>query len=209
MRRCLCGVPRDEIAMAPKRALMACANDWDSPFQVGSHHIARGLVRAGYEVAFVSDPISPLHIGGGWTGDLKRRRALNRAGGRSDLDGRLWAYVPFAWLTPHNQPLLRNAWVQRGWHRWTWPNLRSLLQQRGFGTVDLLYLDSPAQAFWLDAVSHRQAVYRVADYNPHFEKYTAACGVAERNIAGRVDLVVYPSQELRGYVESLKPRSSC
>ena len=194
--------------MQRKRALMACANDWDSPFQVGSHHIARGLVRAGYDVAFISDPISPLHICRGWTADLKRRRAAHRSGGVTDLDGRLWAYVPFAWLTPHNKPILRTNWVQRGWHRWTWPNVASLVKSHGFGEVDLMYLDSPAQAFWLDAVKYDRAVYRVADYNPHYEKYTEATRAAEEHIARRADLVVYPSRELQGYVERLGARRS-
>ena len=192
--------------MKRKRALVACANDWDSPFQVGSHHIARGLVRAKYDVAFISDPISPLHLCRGWTADLKRRQALHSRGGRADLDGRLWAYVPFAWLTPHNRPILRSEWVHRGWHCWTWPNVARLARTRGFGHVDLLYLDSPAQAFWLDALSCDRAVYRVADYNPHFEKYTAATRSLEHDIARRVDLIAYPSQELREYVEALMPR---
>jgi glycosyltransferase involved in cell wall biosynthesis len=191
-----------------RRVLMACTNDWESPFQVGSHHLARGLVRAGYDVAFISDPISPLHLCRGWTTDLGRRHRLYRQGGQRDLNGRLWAYVPGAALTPHNQPILRTGFVQRSWHRWTWPSVAGLARSRGFGTVDLLYIDSIAQAFWLDAIEHRRSVYRVADYNPHFEKYTPAARAAEEAIARRVDLVVYPSQPLRSYVEALGPRRS-
>lgn len=191
--------------MQSRRALMACSNDWDSPFQVGSHHLARGLVRAGYEVAFVSDPISPLHLCRGWTADLRRRLALYRAGGRRDLDGKLWAYVPAAAFTPHNRPLLRSEAVQRRWHRWCWPNLGRLIAARGFGRVDLLYIDSLHQSCWLDLLDYDRAVYRVADYNPHFEKYTAAAQTMERETARRVDLVVYPSRQLQSYAEGLDP----
>src|SRR5579864_3792432 len=112
--------------MDRKRALMACSNDWESPFQVGSHHLARGLVRAGYDVAFISDPISPWHLCRGWTADLRRRLAIYRAGGRRALDGHVWAYVPAAFLTPHNKPLLRSQAVLRSWQRWTWPNVAAL-----------------------------------------------------------------------------------
>jgi glycosyltransferase involved in cell wall biosynthesis len=187
---------------------MGCANYWDSPFQVGSHHLARGLVRAGYDVAFISDPISPLHLCRGLTADFRRRLACYRGGGRLDLQGKLWTYVPGALLTPHNKPILRSPWVQRAWHSCTWPNVSSVVKTRGFARVDLLYLDSPQQAFWLDNVAYRRAVYRVADYNPHFEKYTPATRQAEEEIARRVDLVVYPSQQLAAYVEGLGPRRS-
>src|SRR3954454_1402608 len=99
--------------MPRKRALLACSNDWQSPFQVGSHHLARGLVRAGYDVAYLSDAISPLHLCRGWSADLRRRWHVYRQGGAYDLAGKLWHYVPGAWLTPHNQMLLRSHAVQR------------------------------------------------------------------------------------------------
>src|SRR6202034_2470179 len=53
-----------------------------------------------------------------------------------------------------------------------------------------------------------QAVYRVADYNPHFEKYTPATRIMEEEMARRVDLVLYPSQSLLGYVQGLGARRS-
>ena len=192
--------------MPRKRALMACSNYWTSPFQVGSHHLARGLVRAGYDVAFVSDPLSPWHLCRGWSPDLRRRLAIHRGSGQLDLDGRLWAYVLAAWLTPHHKPILRSEWVHRHWQRWTWPNVAAAVRNQGFASVDLLYLDSPRQAFWLDAVSWRQSVYRVADYNPHFEKFTPATRIMEEELARRVDLVVYPSRQLQGYAEQLGAR---
>lgn len=190
------------------RALMACSNDWDSPFQVGSHHLARGLVRAGFEVAFLSDPISPWHLMRGWSNDLERRFAIYGAGGKFDLDGRLWTYVPGAFLTPHNKPILRSQAVQRHWHRWTFPSLGALIKKRGFAGVDLLYIDSIQQAFWLDLVEHRRSVYRVADYNPHFEKYTPAARIMEERVARRADFVVYPSHKLRDYVVDLGAEKS-
>lgn len=189
--------------MPRKRALMACSNYWESPFQVGSHHLARGLVRAGYEVAFLSDPISPLHLCRGWNADLRMRLAIYRAGGKFDLDGRLWTYVPGAFLTPHNKPILKSESVQRNWYRWTWPNLASLIRKRGFDRVDVLYIDSIQQSFWIDLIGHDRSVYRVADYNPHFEKYTQAARTMEEEMARRVDLVVYPSSKLRSYAEDL------
>src|SRR6202008_2823134 len=112
-----------------------------------------------------------------------------RSGGRSDLDSRLWTYVPGSWLTPQNKPILRSEAILRGWHRWTMPNLAAIIRKRGFESVDLLYIDSLHQSFWLDVIEYRQAVYRVADYNPHFKNYTPATRVLEQETARRVDMV--------------------
>jgi glycosyltransferase involved in cell wall biosynthesis len=185
---------------------MACPNSWYSPFQVGSHHLARGFVRAGYQVAYISDPISPWHLARGLTADLAERFAIYQAGGRFDLNDRLWTYVPLALVTPHGKPLLRSGLVHRHWWRCTWPGVVRKARCQGFGRVDLLYLDSVYQAFWLDAIDYRQAVYRVADYNPQYEKYTPATRKLEEVVAKRVDLVLYPSLPLKAYAEGLGPR---
>jgi hypothetical protein len=60
------------------KVLMACANYWTSPFQVGSHHLARGLARAGWTVGFVSDPISPFHWVSSPRQELSKRYDLYR-----------------------------------------------------------------------------------------------------------------------------------
>jgi glycosyltransferase involved in cell wall biosynthesis len=190
------------------RILMASPNHWQSTFQVGSHNIAREFARRGWEVAYLSDPISPFHLLGVWSADLGARSASWRQGGVTAGQGRIWSYVPAAWLTPHNKPLLRSDLVQRSWHRWTWPNLSRLVGQRGFGAVDLLYIDSPGQCFWLDVIDFGRAVYRVADYNPQFPKYTPALGRLERELARRADMVLYPSSQLRSYVGELGARRS-
>ena len=193
---------------AAPRVLLASPNHWHSTFQVGSHNLAREFARRGWDVAFISDPISPLHLAAGLSPDLRRRTESWRQGGRIDCAGRVWSYVPAAVLTPHNKPVLRSERVHRSWHRWTWPNLERTVRARGFGSVDLLYLDSAQQSCWLDLIDHRRAVYRVADYNPQFAKYTAATERIEREMAERVDLVVYPSRQLGAYADSLRPRRS-
>jgi glycosyltransferase involved in cell wall biosynthesis len=194
--------------MTSPRILMASPNYWDSPFQVGSHHLARGFVRAGWKVAYVSDPISPWHFLRGFTPDLRHRLSINRHRGCESANGNLWTYVPASLITPHNKPFLRTHYVARHWNKWSLPNLVSIVRSKGFDSVDLLYIDSLSQSFWLDVLTYKKAVYRVADYNPHFEKYTPALRTLEREMAQRVDLVVYPSHNLKGYVEELGARRS-
>lgn len=123
-----------------KKALMICSNYWTSPFHVGSHHIAHSLVKMGWDVGFLSAPIVPLHLFG--RTDLRQRFELYRWGGGSFLDGHLWAYVPGAILGPSKLPLLRSRWIFNNWRHLTIPDVVKKVQGRGFGSVNLLYLDS-------------------------------------------------------------------
>src|SRR2546430_1635291 len=134
-----------------QKVLMACPNYWDSPFQVGSHHLGRAFADSGREIAYVSDPVSPLHLLK-WSSELRERLACYLRGGVRRLDGKVWAYVPGALLTPHNRHGLRAEWMYRHWPALSWPDVRRTIRNHGFGTVDLLYFDSIAQRFWLDEV---------------------------------------------------------
>lgn len=187
---------------------MACSNHWRSPLQVGSHHIARALVGLGWQVAFVSDPISPFHVAAGLSQELRRRFAIYRRGGIWDLDGRLWAYVPGALVTPNNKPLLASEWVHRRWPALIWPDVVAAAAKQGFEQVDLLYIDSVAQAFWLSAVRYRRSVLRVADRNAGFRKFGPAMQKLELEVAGAVDLVVYAARALEPHVAAMRPKAA-
>ena len=193
--------------MKKKKLIVASANHWHSPFQVGSHHLARGFVNAGWDVAFVSDPLSPWHwLGGNYT-RLQERYRLYADGGRWDLDGRLWAYVPAALLTPHNKPILKSSWVARYWSRSAWPRIESVLHQAGFGSVDLVYCDSVVPFSWLPHVPHKKSLYRIADRYAAFDKFSPAMVELEKVVAQWVDAVVYASHSLEDHAKSLRPRN--
>lgn len=185
---------------------MACANYWTTPFQVGSHHLARGFVNAGWTVGFVSDPISPLHLLGPARKELASRFQLYRQGGVWDLAKKLWAYVPAALATPRNEPLLRSRALERGWADLTWPPVGGVVRNHGFGDVDLLYCDSPKHLSWFSHVARTRTVFRVADNTSGFGRTTPAARAAERELAAAADLVVYSAETLKEYVEGLKPR---
>jgi glycosyltransferase involved in cell wall biosynthesis len=193
--------------MRAKTVLMACTNYWYSPFQVGSHHIAQGFMEDGWKVAFVSDPISPFHLLKAQNSQLKDRFALYRSRGRWLYDKRLWTYIPGTLVSPNNKPILRSGFVNREWQRLTWPNVISTIEKNGFGNVDLLYIDSAIQAFWLEAIHYEKAVFRVADNQAGFAKFTPEMQAIEKRIASSVDLVVYTARELQDHIETLQPKN--
>lgn len=189
-----------------KKVIMACSNYWTSPLQVGSHQIAKVFVKKGWEVAFLTDPISALHPLKGISQDLKDRYDLYRAGGRRFCDGRLWAYVPGALVTPANQPGLRGDWLHQNWHRLTMPGAVEKVRANGFFGADLLYIDSIYQPHWLTTLNCRQTFLRVPDNHSGFSKFTPAACAAEKKIAQQVDLVGYTAPSLKDYVAGFGPK---
>ncbi len=174
-----------------KKILMACSNYWTSCFQVGSHHLAREFVKLGYEVAFISDPISPFHLLR--SDGFKERFRIYSSGG---VEEGVWTYLPMTLLPPHREPVLQTEWVHRHWHQMTFPNVVRKVKDRGFGEVDILYLDTAVQSFWLGEIRARKSVFRMADKNAGFSKSTAASLRMEEELCQKVDLVACTARSL-------------
>lgn len=191
--------------MRRKKVLMACANYWTSPFQVGSHHIAKGFLEQGWEVAFVSDPISPLHIFAGISQELKERYHIYFTGGIAEQENMLWYYVPGAMITPYNKPILKTQWAYENWFNLTIPNIVHKIRQKGFDKVDLLYIDSVIQKFWMDEIKYHKSVLRIADKTAGFTKNPPIVCKIEKELAQAVDVVVYTAHSLKDYVSEMKP----
>lgn len=168
----------------------------------------REFVARGYEVAYISDPISPFHLLGGLKEDLAERFRIYRSGGVKEKKGKLWAYVPGAWATPHPSLLLRSAWLHRRWHRLTAPNLHALVEHQGFGQVDLLYIDSLVQTFWLDRIKARKTLFRMTDDLPSMDKATPAFAQLEKETIQKVDAVTYTALSLEEKIQPLHPKCS-
>jgi glycosyltransferase involved in cell wall biosynthesis len=187
---------------------MACSNYWTSTFQVGGHHIAKSLADQGWIVAFISDPISPFHLIKGINQQLRDRWRLYQCGGKMYYGDKVWTYVPGALATPNNKPLLRSLWLQKNWYRLSFPSIVKKLRQNDFDTVDALYLDSVNYLYLLQAIKYKKSVYRVADMNSGFSKWTHAATRAERELARCVDVVLYTAKSLESYVSSLTPKQA-
>ena len=110
-----------DLARRP-RVLMATFHDWDAPLPLGSHHLARGFVDAGWDVARVASAISPIQLLRD-PAEFRHRLSRYQWRGERHLGGHLWTYTPVGLLTPCNAPLLRGATVHRTWQRLTIPNL--------------------------------------------------------------------------------------
>lgn len=184
---------------------MATFHDWWSPLRLGCHHLAEGFVRAGCDVAFVSSAISPVQLVRDQR-DFRDRLGRRRQGVEEQLDGRLWAHTPIALLTPHNVPLLRSRLLHREWHRLTVPNVVRAVRNRDFADVDLLYIDTPTQVFWLDRVGCRTSVARIGDRFAGFRGLAAPVLELEAELVRGVDTVACTAQLIMEDVQRMGAR---
>lgn len=180
-----------------KRLLYIAMHAWTSPIQVGSQAIAAQFVRNGWDVAYVSAPITLLNWLRPRASEYECRLREYRSGGQLAMEGRVWHYVPFALLSPNNRLLLRSSWLFEHWQHWTIPNVLSTVQQQGFGQVDLLMLDSIYQPFWLDVIAYKKSVFRIADHNAGFWGYGRGARASEDKIIQKSDCVVTASHAMQ------------
>jgi glycosyltransferase involved in cell wall biosynthesis len=194
--------------MKRRKAVWASSQHWRSASQVSAHHYARLLVRRGWEVAFLSHPISPWHfLQGGGGAALRERWRTWRRGGETDLDGRLVYYTPLTLSPPHNSPVLRRREILDLWPHLTLPHLHRFLRRHGFGQVDLLVIDSPLHGALLDALPSGTSVLRIVDDLGGFAGAAPSWVERERELIGRVDHVIVTSRVLAEAVLPYRPKA--
>ncbi len=184
---------------------MAVTNYYTSPFQVGSHHYARAFEKLGYEVLFISNPISPIHKIFANNEQLVERERIHDLGG--EKSGDITYYVPKTLFTPQNKPLLSTKFVLENWYKFSYPNILQYIKDKGFGSVDILWFDSPMFAVLLEKIEYKHSILRLADYSKGFSSVSSNQYNAEIEIANSVDTVIYSAMNLKEKYEAIKDKS--
>jgi glycosyltransferase involved in cell wall biosynthesis len=191
-----------------KKILISGGLYWNSPFKVGSYHIAKGFADLGWEVGFLSNPISPFHIINGINQELTERWNSYIHGGTVEYNGKIWCYIPGSLLTPNNKPILKSLWLQKNWNKLSFPSVLKKIKTKGFDEVDLLYIGSPNDYYLLNTIHYKKSIFRIADMTSGFSNSTDASKMIETEIAQRVDVVLYTAQNLAEHVKSLSPKKA-
>ena len=184
----------------PKKILIAASNYWNSPYQVGSHHYARVFAKNGWDVLFVSDPISPIHFLVQGNEQLRERYKIYKGLYENDIKN-IETYVPMALITPNEKPVFNTRFVAEHWHNLTIPNIVTYAKKMGFGEVDILWFDSITQYFWINVIKYRNSVFRLSDKLDSFKKIGKNAKNLERELMNRVDYIIYTSRVLETYLK--------
>jgi glycosyltransferase involved in cell wall biosynthesis len=189
-----------------RTAIVAAPNHWTSVLQVGTHHIARALAQSGWDVAYLSDPVSPFHLVSIRRVETRQRIRLYLQGGRRE--GRVLAYVPGTLMSPRGPRIPGTAPLAESWVRRTLPSLERVLVRHGFAAPDMIWFDSVVFAPLLDLVPGAKSVLRIADRNAGFVRHRLEFDAMERSLATRVDAVIYSAAALEPHVRSLDPKQA-
>ena len=184
---------------------MAVTNYYTSPFQVGSHHYARAFEKLGYEVLFISNPISPIHKIFANNEQLAERERIHDLGG--EKNGNITYYVPKTLFTPQNKPLLSSKFVIKNWYKFSYPDIVQYIKDKGFESVDILWFDTSMFSFLLDTIQYKHSILRLADYSKGFATVSENQYDSEVQIANRVDKIIYTAQNLKEKYFDIKDKS--
>lgn len=188
------------------RVLLATANYWGSPIQTGSQHYARQFARHGWQVGYLSDQISPLHLLR-WKSRAYTRDKFGlwfRGGARAE-DGRIFAYNHLTLLPVYNAPVLRSEVVARRTLDASVPNVIGRLARNGFDRVDLLWLEHLLYADLPARIPADTTVFRLADDPGLFpETYPTSLLRRLQDVLRRVDLVVVTARRLQEQVARIR-----
>jgi glycosyltransferase involved in cell wall biosynthesis len=189
-----------------KKIIVAASNYWNSPFHVGSHNFAKLFAKNGWEVLFVSDPISLFHLFKRNNEQVKDRYKIYHGKIKSGIEN-VKIYVPFALITPNERPVFNSRFVTYNWQKMTIPNIVRYAQKIGFGEVDLLWFDSINQYFWLDSIHWGKSILRIADKTSQFRNINKYSLELEAKLKNGVSHIVYTAETLLPYIEEYKNKA--
>jgi len=188
-----------------KKILICTANYYTSRYQVGVHNYARAFEKLGYEVAFISDPISPLHYIFSDKNTYCERKQISKKKG--DVEGNIWFYVPESYITPQNKFILSSKYIFENWYKYCKTNFIDLLKVKGFDDVDILWVESSLYAFLLDKIKYKKSILRLADYSKGFNDSWGLFYNKEIEIANKVDRIIYTAKSLYNLYREIKNKN--
>jgi glycosyltransferase involved in cell wall biosynthesis len=189
------------------KAVWCTPHAYRSTARLGAHHLSAWLAARGWDVLFLSNPISPFHVLNGRSHDTRLRLSQAMRGLQREPDG-LRALLPMTLLPLAGRFGAHSRLVLDRWPAFTLPNLARTLRHAGFAEPDLMVIDGPIAAPLIEMLKPRRSVLRLLDRLAGFASTTPAMLDAMERAAGRVDLVAYSAEDLAGDAAALKPRRS-
>jgi len=173
-----------------KSVIWGSPKHWRTTAPVGSHGYAGQFIDHGWQVLFISSPITPFHRL--WGADAKlytERLAINKAGGRWEENDKLWEYVPWS-LVPSKQ-------VPGWWLQLSFDNLAKSLKKASIQLEpSIVWIDNPEFGELFAKYPLAKHVLRIADRNQDLKGFNRQLLRQQRKLARLADLVVVTSYSL-------------
>jgi glycosyltransferase involved in cell wall biosynthesis len=172
---------------------------WKSDFRIGNHHYARMFLDRGWDVLWISHPVSFVHglkPENRERVELASRGPVRHPGGPTEL-------VPYTRLPFLKAPILSSTWVLENSHRFFSPSLVDSLGRAGFDKPDLLWITDATMHAIADAADAKALAVRIADDNLEFAGTPKSLRAVEKRLIRRADAVFATSLPLQKRFEAM------
>ncbi|HEX9745627.1 MAG TPA: glycosyltransferase [bacterium] len=175
-----------------RKAIICEYHTWDSIFRIGNHHYARELIAGGWDVLWISHPVSPIH---GVKKENADRMAIARSVPVRHTNGPL-EYIPLTNLPFLNKPFLNSIWVLDNTLNMTSPSVKNVLEKTGFAAPDLLWITDTSMHSITGMVNPGKLAVRIADDNTRFREMPGSLRYAEKKLCEKADTIFVTSSPL-------------
>lgn len=170
---------------------------YEASVQVGSHHYAR-LFSRDNEVLWLSLPWNIfLLIRYGCSGD----RYLQWNGGKVIDKGNLKVWCPFTLFPYRDNFMFRSLKNIDRTLKYTFPNLKRIIQRTGFASCDVLWITDPRMMYLCEIIDYKVLVYRCVDDLSHFTGIPGNIRIAEEKLVKKADIVFATANALKDRLE--------
>jgi teichuronic acid biosynthesis glycosyltransferase TuaH len=171
---------------------------WDTDFRIGNHHYAREFMNAGWDVMWISHPVSIIHR----LKSENQRRIDKAACGPFKHENGPVEFVPYANLPFLNAPLLSSTWVLENSHRYFHPSFKYSLMKSGFDQPDLVWITDTVMHSVIDVAEPKAIAVRIADDNTEFKNIPASLREIESRLIHRSHVTFVTSSPLEEKLKS-------
>ena len=182
------------------KIIFGSAIPFRASLKVGSNYFAEEFSKNGWQVVYLSHPFSQFTL------ITKRQEFFDKLliwikGGMKI--GNIWSYQPFC-IFPHlNYPIFRSPLLAHIWYKLTIPPVVRTIKRKGFGQVEVIWIDNPLYHFLLDEVKHKKSVIRISDNPEGFKRFfTPEIERIYTNLIRKCDFVFYTSKPLEKYIRN-------
>lgn len=167
---------------------------YKSAFHVGSHHYAKYFLNDGWEILWISHPLSPLHFIMKEKKDFEVRLKGWREGPLKY--GNLLYYSPFTLLPSGNKPVLKSSFFVKNSIKATIPSLKSVIFRNGFEKPQLIWLTNPIFYPAVERLEYRKMAVRIADDTSKFVNVSDSIRELELKAIEKADAVFIVARNL-------------
>ena len=183
-----------------KKIIIANSHFWGSSLKIGAEHLAEQFHDEGWDVLFLSSPLSPLHI----VHPRSRKQALRKLKMWRPIRAKeklgITLLCPLTLLPHVALPLFDNQLTLKHWSKFTIPPLSRQFKRLCYDNPELILFDNIVYWPLLKKLPGRK-IYRMADRIERFPVVTKQMLALQEEILREVDLVVYTARDLEDMLD--------